>query len=268
VSGLLVNVVLDGQELVCGNVVGLEVLVEVVLGVLDLVRAVVVIVYPLVSHRAATLEPLCQRTISVDIKVSDNVSQILHILPAAGSFVARRIRRTHVGGELLDNVADGHLVMDHLVDALLLGDGGEVLVRPRMAGDLVTSGIHLGDDGRPLGGSIIDSALAVVDTSDEESRLHIVLFEEVENIVSVDVWAVIVGDGDGTWLSARVKTAVTVVDISKLGTGNGTGVVAVGYLVSITARAVVDETIRSIAVLWGVTTPSLRLYQYMYSPHT
>lgn len=44
------NVVFDGKELVSGDIVGLEVGVEIVFGVLDEVGAVVVVVYLSVSH--------------------------------------------------------------------------------------------------------------------------------------------------------------------------------------------------------------------------
>lgn len=49
------DVVRNGQKLVRGNVVGLEVLVEVVLGVLDLVGLYVVVVYSLVSNRTCII---------------------------------------------------------------------------------------------------------------------------------------------------------------------------------------------------------------------
>jgi hypothetical protein len=50
----------------------------------------------------------------------------------------------------------------------------EVLVRPSVAGDLMTVGIHLGDNIPPV---LINSTLADVVASDEESCVSVASFE-------------------------------------------------------------------------------------------
>jgi len=77
----------------------------------------------------------------------------------------------------LDNVADGHLVVDHLIESLLLRNGTHILVRPCVARNLMTFSDHALKNGRPRGRSIVDRTLAQVIASDEERSLHVFLFE-------------------------------------------------------------------------------------------
>ena len=216
-SGELVDVVTDSKLAVRSRVGGIDSITEVVLSILDLRRSEVVVV------------------IGVQVEVRDYVAKFLQNVLT--DIVARRIRRAHVGGIFSENVTDCHLVLDHLVVDLSLGDEGKVLVRPGMGSDLVTFGLHALDDSGPL---LIDSTLADVVTGNEEGGLESGSVELVKNLVSVDVWAIIVGDGNGACLLASIDTATTIRNTSL----HGTSVVASRSsnrgLVGITARTVVE----------------------------
>lgn len=110
-------------------------------------------------------------TISVQIEIGHNVSKISHIIRATGCGRASGVGRPHIGREFANDVADGHLVLDHLVNTLLLGDLVEILVRPCVTSDLVAFGDHAADHSRPGLGLVIDGAFSNVDTGNEEGCL-------------------------------------------------------------------------------------------------
>ena len=199
-------------------------------------------------------------TISVQVEVRDNVSKGLH--DALASEVARRVRRTHVGGVFADDVANGHLVLDHLVVTLRISDGTEILVGPGVTGDLVAFGNHSFDDSRPL---LVNGALAKVVTGDEEGSLEAGGLELVEDFVSVDVWAIVVSDGHGSRLQAFVDALSAVGNISLLGARVVASASSRRCLVGIASRTEGKLTIRSGAVVLGGTAVSLYSGQWMLS---
>jgi hypothetical protein len=77
------------------------------------------------------------------------------------------------------------------------------------------------------------------------------------NLLSVNVWAVIVGDRDGLGLQALANTDATILDASKLATGILSSAGAVRGLESVAARTKIDLAVRSGTVVAGVATPSL-----------
>jgi hypothetical protein len=101
-------------------------ILEVVLGSLDLLLCELVVV------------------ISVEIERGHNIAERGHVSLTSSCF-ACRVWWAHVGGVFADDVSDGHFVLDHLVDTLLVCDLVEVLVRPCVTGDLVALGVHLRD---------------------------------------------------------------------------------------------------------------------------
>ena len=103
-------------------------------------------------------------------------------------------------------------------------------MRPGVTSNLMAGSVHLLDDSGPFSGGIVNSTLAVVDTSNKEGSLHLVLFEKIKNIVSIDVWTVIISDGNGAGLSARVDAATTILNIAKLGTSNIACAITAGNL--------------------------------------
>jgi hypothetical protein len=149
-----VDIVGDGKGVAVGSG-EINSILKVVLGSLDLFLGKLVVV------------------ISIKVERGDDITESLQVSLASRS-VASGVRRTHVGGVFSDDVAKRHFVLDHLVEALLGGDLIEVLVGPSVTGDLMTVGVHLGDNVPPV---FIDSALADVVTGDEESCVRVASFE-------------------------------------------------------------------------------------------
>ena len=79
----------------------------------------------------------------------------------------------------------------------------------------------------------------------------------VQNAVGVGKWAVIVGDGDGTRRAASVDALTTVVDFSKLRTGNTPCATSARGLVSITTRPILEHAVGGFAEIISFSTPSL-----------
>lgn len=162
------DVVSDGKPFAgerCGCS-GRDVAAEPVLGVLDLARVVLVVI------------------ISVDIEVGDVVSKVSHSLFAAGLSSAAGIRRSHVGGEESEDIAQSHLVLDHLVLAVNGRNGAQVQMGPSMGSNLVAFGVHPLDRGL-VAGSDVDLSLINVVSRDEEGRLCVVRLEDIQDVVGV-----------------------------------------------------------------------------------
>lgn len=75
-------------------------------------------------------------SLGVEIEVGDVVTEVHHLLLTLGS--ANGEGRAHVSRVEAKNIHKGDLVIHHLVLALRQCHLVEVLVRPRVAGDLVT----------------------------------------------------------------------------------------------------------------------------------
>jgi hypothetical protein len=228
-----VNVVGNGELALGGRVGAVDSSAEVVFGGLDLDGSELVVV------------------ISVQVEVGDDVAKLLE--NALAGRVARRVRRTHVSRVFADDVADSHLVLDHLVVDLSLGDSREILVRPRVRSDLVTLSNHTPDDRGP---GLVDGTLANVDASHEESSLETSCLELVQNLVSVDVRAVVIGNGNSSWLAASVDASTTVRNAAFLRTSIVASASSSRGLVGITSRAEVEKTVRSVAMLCSISTVS------------
>jgi hypothetical protein len=128
--------------------------------------------------------------------------------------VAGRVRWAHVGRVFADDVANRHLVLDHLVVDLFLGDETKILMGPGVRSDLVAVVVHLPDDACPV---LVNCTLADVVTSDEESGVASSCLELAHNIFGVDVWAIVVGDCYGSGVVANVDASSAVGNTSKLG---------------------------------------------------
>jgi len=199
---------------------------EVVFGILDLLLGELVVV------------------IGIQVEGCDNIAESLQICLTRGS-VTGRVRWAHVSRVLAENVTNSHLVLHHLVVTLLLCDFVEVLVRPSVTGNLVALRIHSLDDTTPV---LVNGTFADIVTSYEEGSLCVVLVKLSQNIVSVDVWTVIISQSNSVLLHTRADTYTAVLDISKLRTGVVAGCGTVWCLQSIATRAEVNLAIRSLAV--------------------
>jgi len=269
VDDLPVDVVLDVQEAVDVRVGGVDGAVPDVLADLDLVGLGV------------------QVTLGVEVEVGDMVAQVIHYLLAEGR--AAGVGRAHVGREEAEDVVDGDLVVHHLVDDLLLRQLGSILVRPAVAGDLVAFIVHsleterralasrastlkhaggrgeeelahsYPDDVRPGSARVVDLTLADVGTGDEEGCLGVVLGEQVQEVVCVQVRPVVIRDGDVTRVLAAIDTRAAVGDRADARTRDVPRIRAIGDLVGIAARTVVDLAVRGIAVLGPNTAPAVLL---------
>jgi hypothetical protein len=127
-------------------------------------------------------------------------------------------------------------------------------VRPSVACNLMAVGIHLGDDIPPV---LVNGTLADVVTGDEESCMGVASFELGHDLLSVYVWTVIVGDGNGLWLQALADTQATVLDASKLTTGVVASGGSIRGLVGIATWAVLELAVRSGTVFGADTAVSL-----------
>lgn len=110
---------------------------------------------------------------------------------------------------------------------------------PSMTSELMTIGVHPSDDCRIDGRGIIDLALAIVNSCHEESRFGIIALEYVQHIGGIDIWSVIVSQGDSTRHVALVDASPTIQNIPKLRTGITCSRSAGWSFVGITTRSVV-----------------------------
>jgi hypothetical protein len=214
-------------------VTGVNTVLEVILGDLNLLGGQLVVV------------------VGIEIEVGNDVTKITHNLLALG--ITRRVRRAHVCGIFADDVTDGHLVLDHLIVNLLLRDETEVLVGPGVGSDLMAIVIHLLDDACPV---FVNGTFSDVVSSDEEGSVGSTCLKLGHNVLGVDVWAIVVGDRNGSWVVADVNTSTTV--------GNGSlsrAVVIAGgcssrSLVGIARRSKVEQAVRCLTVFLGSTAVS------------
>lgn len=100
VSGLVMDVVCDGQELVCSGIAAAQCVREPVLCILLELGGCIVVV------------------VGVEVKVGHVVTQFPHIRLAPGCSGAARVWRTHVCREETEDVPQSHLVLPHLVFTL------------------------------------------------------------------------------------------------------------------------------------------------------
>jgi len=169
VHGLIVDVVLNLQEAVLCRVRPVDGVVPDVLAGLNRLCVVV--------------EVASRVKVKVDDMISEGGQDVLAVL------LADRIGGAHVGWEEAEDGVEGNLVPDHLVRVLRVGQLAGVLVRPRVASNLMSLRMHslgLGvslqfipgrsrvsyfDNGRVDCRGVIDLALAVVVPCDEECGL-------------------------------------------------------------------------------------------------
>jgi hypothetical protein len=168
---------------------------------------------------------------SVKVKVRYDVSKISHNVLAISATGA--VGWPHVSGVFAENVTDSHLVLDHLVVDLLLGNGGEILMGPGVGSDLVTIVVHPLDDASPV---LVDSSLSNVVTSKEEGGVPAPGLELLHDALCVDVRTIVVSDSDRAGVAACIDTSTTVGDASKLGTGVVTSACSTRSLVLINSK--------------------------------
>lgn len=240
VGSQLMNVMGNCKEIIIRWVLAIESVVNVVLGVLDLLTGKLIVI------------------ISVQVEVRNDIAEGAHIGLATRSSSTRRVGGTHIGREFSNDVGDGHFVLDHLITALSASDSTEILMRPGVAGNLMTFRDHATEHTGPWLASIINGALANVDTSHEESSLCVIRFEQVHNVVGVRIGAVIIGDSNGSWNTARIHALTTIGNATKLSPRDTTGASSSGGLVGITPRAELELAVGGRAEITTLTAVSCR----------
>jgi len=117
-----------------------------------------------------------------------------------------------------------------------------------VTGNLVALSIHSADDAGPaLGG--INGTLAKIVTSDKEGGFEAVVRELVQDLVGVNVRAVIIGNGHRAGGLARVDASSSILNIALLRARVITSASSTRSLVAIASWTEVDQTIRSTAVI-------------------
>jgi hypothetical protein len=236
------DIVSDRQPLAGAGIraSGSNITVEPVLGFLDLAGGIVLIV------------------VGVDVEVDGVISKGSEIGLTAGLGSAARIRRAHVGGEETEDVAESHLVLDHLVGTLAGRDGRKIQVSPGVGGDLIAIGIHSLDGIDEAAFRKIDLTLPDVVTGDEESRHRVVRHKKIQDVISVVLsGAIIISKGDGARFRAFVNAVTTILDVSELRTINSGGVGSSRGNVLGAARSIVVQTAGRVAELAGGTAPCI-----------
>lgn len=201
-SSLVVNVVADDEVVTGCRRAVLDAVVKVVFGVLNQGRRIIVVI------------------IGIDIKVGDVVSKLGHIILAARRGSTIRIWWAHVGGEEAKNVSQRHLVAPHVLFPLLAGEVAKIGVGPGVTSNLVAFVVSTLNDRVPAVGSVVNLALAVVVSGDEEGGLRAVLLEDIKNVAGVNVWAIVECDGDGPCHSAVVDAGTAIRNVTVLWPSN------------------------------------------------
>lgn len=119
-------------------------------------------------------------TLSIEVKVCDVITKL--IKPSIGIFIAGRVRRSHVGRKVAQDVGDSNLIVYHLVPELGSAQRREALMRPCVTGDLVAVSDHSSDESRPCCIWVVDGSFAEVSSSDVKGRFGIVFLEILEGL--------------------------------------------------------------------------------------
>ena len=107
------------------------------------------------------------------------------------------VRWPKVCGKEAENVDKGRLELEKLLGALFGADGGEVEMPPRVARDLVAFAVHALDEvgvrARGVGDGRAPEPAVVA--AEEKGRLDAISAENIEQLLGVNVWAIVKRDG-------------------------------------------------------------------------
>jgi len=184
------------------------------------------------------------------------IAKIGHILLAARLRSAVGVRRSHIGREEAKNVAQCHFVAVHVLLPLGTCKVRQMGMSPSMGCNLMSLVVCSLDGRSPRKSGIINLSFSVVVASDEESCLSIVLLQYVQDMLGIDVRAVIVSNGNGSSHCAIVDTSSTIQDVTKLGSRNGRSTGTRWDLVVVASRCEVELTTRCRTVVCTFATPA------------
>jgi len=188
---VLMNIMGDNQKVLRIRRSPINLRVVVILGIYDEGWAVIVVI------------------VGVHVKVDDVIAQIGHRSRAGAS--ARGVWGAHVCRELPNDIADGRLVIVHLVSAVGFTECREVWVGPSMRSNLMAFAVHAFNQIAPLLCSV-DGAFAKVVSSNEKRSLSTVCLERIQHLTGVYVRAIIKSQGN----RSRHRTAANILPISDI----------------------------------------------------
>ena len=127
----------------------------------------------------------------INVHVNNVVSQIVEEVEAARRLCTVEVRAPEVRREPAEQVTEGHLVVDDL--RLLEGavNLSKVLVRPRMAPDLMACAVNPLQDCRPWCRGVVYAAFPPAVADNEEGGRHVVRLQHIKQLGRVDPWPII-----------------------------------------------------------------------------
>jgi hypothetical protein len=129
-------------------------------------------------------------------------------------------------------------------------------MRPSVGCNLMSFVVCSLDRCSPRKSGIVNLSFAVVVTSDEEGGFGVVLLQDIQNMLGVDVWAVIISDSNGSSHCAVVDTGSTIQNITELRSRNSRSASAGWNRVVVASRGVVELTSRCSTVSCAFATPT------------
>jgi hypothetical protein len=108
----------------------------------------------------------------------------------------------------------------------------------------------------PRKSGVINFSLSIVVASDEEGGLGIVLLQYIKDMLGVDVWTVIISDGNGSSHRAIIDTGSTIQNFTELGSRNSRSASAGWDLVIVTSRSEVELASRCRTVVCAFAAPA------------
>ena len=129
-------------------------------------------------------------------------------------------------------------------------------MRPSVGCNLMSFVVCSLDRRSPGKSGVVNFSLSIVVTSDEEGGFGIVLLQDIQNMLGVDVWAVIISNSNGSSYCAVVDTGSTIQNITELRSRNSRSASAGWNRVIIASRGVVELTSRCCTVGCAFATPT------------
>lgn len=118
-----------------------------------------------------------------------------------------------------------------------------------MASNLMSLSDHTRYDRWPLRALVVNRTFVNVDTSDEERCFGIVGCELVEYTAGVDIWPVIVCNGNGVWDDAIIDAFATIWLAAELCTRGIASATSSRNFVGIAGRAILEAAVWCCAVV-------------------
>jgi hypothetical protein len=192
----------------------------------------------------------------IDIEVCNMIAKIGHILLAPRRCSTVRVRGSHVSREETKNVTQSHLIAVHVLLSLSAREIGQMRMCPSVGCNLMSFVVCSLNCRSPGKSGVVNFSFAVVVASDEEGSFGIVLLQHIQNVLGVNVWAVIISNGNGSSHCAIVDTSSTIQDLTELRSGDSGSASARRDLVVITSRCEVELTSRCSTVICAFATPA------------